>query len=57
MLGVKYVKFRSAERTSISYHILTDLTLRNKPYRLFYMIFSGYHQFYIPEHGDLILLI
>jgi len=29
-LGVKYVRFRSAERTSVGYLILGDSTLRNK---------------------------
>jgi len=43
ILGVKYIRFRSTERTSVGYLILSDSTLRNKLYRLFYMIFSGYH--------------
>ena len=57
ILGVKYIRFRSAEKTSIGYLILSYSTPRNKLYRLFYIIFSGYHQAHIPEHGNLILLI
>ena len=41
VLGVKYVGFRSAERTRVGYLILSDSTLRNQLYRLFYIIFSG----------------
>ena len=42
ILGVKYVGFRSAERTRVGYLILSDSTLRNKLYTLFYMIFSRF---------------
>ena len=34
ILGVKYIRFRFTERTSVGYPILSDL---------FYMIFSGYY--------------
>jgi hypothetical protein len=57
ILGVKYIRFRSAEKTSVGYFILSHSAPRNKLYRLFYIIFSGYQQAHIPEHGNLILLI
>ena len=40
-MGIEYVRFRSAERTNVSYFILNGSTLRNKLYKLFYMIFNG----------------
>ena len=40
-LAVVYAIYCSAERTLVGYLILSDPTLRNKLYRLFYMIFSG----------------
>ena len=56
-LAVAYIIYRSTERTIAGYLMLSDSTLSNELYRLFYIIFSGYHQSHIPEHGDLILLI
>ena len=41
-LAVMYVIYHSVERMIAGYLILSDSTLRNMLYRLFYMIFSGY---------------
>jgi hypothetical protein len=54
---VVYAKYRSAERTRISYLILSDLTLKNKLYRSIYIRLGEYYQLYIPKHRDFNTLI
>jgi len=54
---VVYTKYRSVERTRVSYLILSDLTLKNKLYRSIYIRFGKYYQLHIPKHGDFNILI
>ena len=52
-MAVVYAKYRSAERTSASYLILSDLTLKHKLYRCIYMRIDRYHWLCISNYDDL----
>ena len=56
-MAAVYTKYRSVERTSASYLILSDLTLKNKLYRCICMRIDQYHWLRISDHDDFDALI
>ena len=51
-MAVVYAKYYSVERTSASYLILSDLTLKNKLYRCICMRIDQYNWLRISDHDD-----
>jgi hypothetical protein len=51
-MAVVYAKYRSAERTSAGYLILSDLTPKSKLYSCICMRIDQHHRHHISDHDD-----
>ena len=56
-MAVVYTKYRAVERTSASYLISSNLTLKNKLYRCICMRIDQYYQPRTSDHDDFDALI
>ena len=56
-MAVVYTKYRSIDRMSASYLILSNLTLKNKLYKYIYIRIVQYYQPYTSDHDDFNILI